>query len=87
MRHSSNPAEVRKIAVDLPKFLEKWAGRSASVAMFQSAVTFDGVVLPGRVEHIIINTQWHYAGSIVVRTPDEDIEVDFLDIAGARPFP
>jgi hypothetical protein len=87
MRPTSKPDEIRKIAVDLPKFLEKWAGRRASVAMNGSIVTFDGVVMPGRLESPIINSQWHYVASIVVRTSDGDVEVDFLDVAGAKPHP
>jgi hypothetical protein len=87
MRLTSDPTEIRKIAADLPKFLETWAGRKASVLMTGSVMTFDGLVLPGAMETTIIDGRWNYGASVVVRTSDEDVEIDYLDIAGARPHP
>jgi hypothetical protein len=87
MRLTSKAEEIRKIAADLPKFLEKWAGRRASVTMTGSIVTFEGLVLPGALQSTIINGRWNYGASIIVRTTDEDVEIDFLDVAGARSHP
>jgi hypothetical protein len=83
MQPTSNPSEIRKLTVDLAKFLEKWAGRHATVHLTGSTVTMAGTILPGRSEQIIMNGRWHYSGSIIVRDSDQDVEVDFLTVAGA----
>lgn len=84
MQQTSDPSDIRKLTVDLPKFLDRWAGQYGTVYLTGGAITMAGTILPGRTEQVIINGRWHYSGSIVIRDQAEDIEVDFAAVAGAN---
>ena len=83
-RWTSDTDEVRRIS-RLPDFIEKYGFKNCRVILTGGATTLEGLVLPGRVgNNAGAGDRWMYYGTIAVRTPEEDIEVDFLDIDRAE---
>ena len=77
--------DIQKIA-GLMDFLDQWMGKEASVEL-TSGVRLQGVILPGRVgNNAGAGGRWAYYASIAIRTENEDVEVDFLDVVAAHPL-
>lgn len=77
-------SEIEKLA-KLPSFLEKYGLKNCRVFLTNSSVHLEGLVLPASTgNNGGEGGRWQYRGSIAIRTPDEDIEVDFLDVDRAE---
>ena len=83
-RWTSNFDEIKKLST-LPDFWERFGLERCRIHLTNSVVSIEGVVLPARVGNTAgIGGRWEYYGSIVIRTDDDDIEVDFLDVDRAE---
>lgn len=83
-RWTSDIDEVRRIS-QLPEFIKTYGFKNCRIVLTDGATTFEGQILPARTgNNAGAGGQWMYFGTIVVRTPDKDIEVDFLDVDRAE---
>ena len=83
-RWTDDIGEIRKLAA-LPAFVGEYGCKNCRVFLTGSVTPIEGRVLPARVgNNAGDGGRWMYYGSIVVRTADEDIEVDFLDVDRAE---
>ena len=83
-RWTSDIDEVRKIS-ELPDFIKTYGFKNCRVVLAGSAMTIEGRILPARVgNNAGAGGRWMYYGTVAIRTPDEDIEVDFLDVDRAE---
>ena len=83
-RLTDDIGEIRKLA-GLLDFVDEYGFRECRVFLTDDVAPIIGCVLPARVGNNAGNGgRWMYYGSIVIRTANEDIEVDFLDLDRAE---
>ena len=84
LRWTNDIGEIRKIA-GLLRFVNEYGFKECRVFLTDSVTPIIGCVLPARVGNNAGNGgRWMYYGSIVIRTENEDIEVDFLNLDRAE---
>jgi len=77
--------DIQKVA-GLAEFIEQWACQNARVTL-SSGMSIDGIILPGTAKNNAgASGRWAYAAAIVLRLPNEDVEIDFLDVADVQPL-
>ena len=83
-RWTSDVDEVRRIS-KLPDFINTYGFKNCRVVLAGGTVTIEGQILPARGgNNAGAGGRWMYYGTIVIRTPNKDIEVDFLDVDRAE---
>ena len=83
-RWTGDISEVEKLS-KLQDFINKYGLKNCRVFLSNSSMHLEGLVLPARTgNNAGEGGRWQYYGSIAVRTPNEDIEVDFLDVDRAE---
>ena len=86
-RWTSDIGEIRKLA-GLPDFIRDYGFKNCRVFLEGSVTPLEGMVLPARGgNNAGEGGRWEYYGSIAVRTPEEDIEVDYLDVDRVQIIP
>ena len=83
-RWTSDIGEVEKIS-KLPDFFGEYGFKNCRVSLTGGVAPIEGLVMsPSFGNNAGVGGGWMYYGSIPIRTPNEVIEVDFLDVEQAE---
>lgn len=83
-RWTENLADVQKLA-DLPDFLAEWGFKNVRVTLTGGA-SLEGIFMPGAAgNNAGEGGRWAYYATVALRMPNEDVEIDFLDVAHIQP--